>query len=335
MQKRYEDVVLFCPEVKTGGPEALHQLAYQINRHGGSAHLAYYAPVSHVEIEGNRLRCRAENSPMPAQYAQYHPHVLREISPGPDTLLVFPETLCHLAAVAAVPYQRALWWLSVDNAPAPILQDAAYQQPFFGDPGLHHFYQSDYARAFLQKACATACHPLSDYTDQDFVHLSLIASANPPIRERPNRICFFPNKGAERAASFIEAASQLRHNVEFVPIRGMSKPQVRDCLFSARLYIDFGNQPGKDRVPREAAIAGAILLLHAAGAGAHYLDHPLPRTYLFGEADIVSGRLHALVNEILDAPETHWEQQRFYRDAILREQEKFDLETRTLFFTGF
>ena len=109
-------------------------------------------------------------------------------------------------------------------------------------------------------------HPLSDYTDQDFVHRGLIASENPPIGTRSNTICFFPNKGAELAARFIDGRAALPPGVRFVPIRDMTKAQVRDTLFDARLYIDFGHHPGKDRVPREAAIAGAIILLRAAGA---------------------------------------------------------------------
>ena len=39
-----------------------------------------------------------------------------------------------------------------------------------------HFFQSDYARDFLRLSDTARYHPLSDYTDQDFVHRSLIAS---------------------------------------------------------------------------------------------------------------------------------------------------------------
>ncbi len=177
-------------------------------------------------------------------------------------------------------------------------------------------------------------HPLSDYTDQDFVHRSLIASENPPIRTRANRICFFPNKGAELATRFIEAKAALPEAVEFVPIRDMSKAQVRDTLFGARLYIDFGHHPGKDRVPREAAVAGAIVLLRAAGAANHVLDHPLPPDYLFTDDDLASGALHRKVGTILGDPERHFACQRHYRDTILLARERFDLEVRSFFFTG-
>jgi hypothetical protein len=114
----------------------------------------------------------------------------------------------------------------------------------------------------------------------------------------------------------------------------MTKAQVRDTLFDARLYIDFGSHPGKDRVPREAAIAGAIVLLRAAGAANHFLDHPLPTDYLFTDDDVVSGALHRKVAMILDDPDRHFANQRIYRDAVLLERERFDLEVRSVFFTG-
>jgi hypothetical protein len=336
MQQVYDDVLILCPEVKTGGPEALHQLGYRIACHGGTAHMVYYAPYSRIEIKDGIMRCHAEASPMPAHFAQYHPRVLTEATLGPGTLVIFPEPLSHFAAQVDVPYQRALWWLSLDNSlpQNPSLAEDDYRHRFFADPGLVHFYQSDYARDYLRQGRSVRYHPLSDYTDQDFVRRSQIASENPPIRTRGNTICFFPNKGAELAASFIGARAALPPDVEFVAIHDMTKAQVRDTLFGARLYIDFGGHPGKDRVPREAAVAGAIVLLRAAGAANHFLDHPLPAEYLFTDQDVASGALHRKAAMILDEPDWHFANQRYYRDAILLERERFDLEVRAFFFTG-
>ena len=336
MQPVFEDVLIFCPEAKTGGPEALHQLGRQIARHGGNAHMVYYSPFSRTDVDGDILRCHAEDSPMPAHFAQYKPRVLKEARLGPDTMIVMPEPLSRLAGARDARYRRGLWWLSLDNAlpQNPDLLNEAYRRDFYADTGLVHFYQSDYTRAFVQGAAAARFHALSDYTDPDFVHRSQIASENPPIAERRAIVCFFPNKGAERAARFIEGQAALNHAVEFVPIRDMTKAQVRDTLFGAQIYIDFGHHPGKDRVPREAAIAGAVVLLHVAGAARHYADHPLPAEYLFTEEDLDSGRLHTRIDTILADIGAHHAAQRFYRDAILHEYERFDLEVRSFFFTG-
>ncbi len=336
MQQVHDHVLIFCPEVKTGGPEALHQLAYRIACHGGTAHMVYYAPFSRIEVTDGVIRCHADASPMPAHFAQYHPKVLSAIKPTAETLIIFPEPLSHFAAKSDVVYQRALWWLSLDNGlpQNPNLGEADYRRQFFANANLVHFYQSDYAREFLHGSATARYHPLSDYTDPEFVCRSLIASDNPPIAARGKTICFFPNKGADLARRFIDSRSALPADVDFVPIRDMSKAQVRDTLFAARLYIDFGHHPGKDRVPREAAIAGAVVLLREAGAARYFLDHPLPAEYRFTDDDVASGALHEKVAAILDDPARHFAPHRFYRDAILIERERFDLEVRSLFFTG-
>jgi hypothetical protein len=336
MRKVFDEVLLLCPEVKTGGPEALHQLAHQIALHGGVARMVYYAPYSRIEIESGLLRCHAEASPMPEHFAQYDPQVLRETRLGPGTLIVYPEPLLKHAAAQDAVHQRAVWWLSLDNALAqnPELADEGYRRALFADPNLIHFVQSDYTRGFLQAWGAQQLYPLSDYTDPAFVHRSLIASDNPPIAQRPRTVCYFPAKGAELAERFIAGHAALRHAVEFLPIRDMTKAEVRETLFGAQVYIDFGHHPGKDRVPREAAIAGAVVLLHDQGAARCFGDHPLAAAYRFGENDIASGRLNERLDEILGRPEAHFAAQRVYRQAILLERERFDLEVRSFFFTG-
>jgi hypothetical protein len=334
----FDEIFLLCPEAPTGGPEALHQLGLDIDRHGGTAKMAYCGPHTRLTIDQDIIRCEGpgENpvSPMLEYFAIYQPQPLKEARLTPRSLVVFPEVMTELAVAPSVDKSRhALWWLSVDNALSQNfrLTDATYRQEFFSHDNLIHFYQSAYAHDFLKKAGAKNCITLSDYTDPNFIMRSLTPSGNPPIAHRPNVICFFPNKGVTLARQFI-AHGTLRHAVELTPIIHMTKMQVRDTLFNSRIYIDFGHHPGKDRVPREAAIAGAIVLLHAKGAAIYEADHPLSTTYKFTEADIASGRLHTLIDQILDDPETHFTAQMPYREAILAERDKFDREVQVAFF---
>jgi hypothetical protein len=329
MRPIYDEVLLFCPEVATGGPEALHQLGHVINQLGGNAKMAYYGPISRLGMDGDTLRNETASSPMRQVYAQYQPQILTETQLGAATLIVFPEVL-----TLSSNHNAAMWWLSAEGAEKsnPRLQDADYRKNFFSDKNLKHLYQSEYARDYLEKNRASNMHPMTDYTDPQFIEHSLIAANNPPISQRTNRICFFPNKGADLARDFL-THSGLRHQIDLVPIRNMSKVQVRDTLFGAKIYIDFGHHPGKDRVPREAAIAGAIVLLHAAGSANFYGDHPLSDAYRFTRDDITSGRLHQLVDAILDDPEMHFAAQLGYRQKILAEKETFEKEVRNFFFT--
>jgi hypothetical protein len=330
----FNEVLIFSPSVKTGGPEALHQLGYHIAGNGGTARMVYYdVPFS---VEGNVFRGGKGPFPLVEHFAQYEPQVLRESPLEADTLLVFPEVLSKTAATfGGRPCQRGLWWLSVDNAlqSNPQLLNQEYARVFFADRSLFHFYQSEYARTVLMNNKAQQYLPLSDYTDPQFIQRSLTASENPPIRFRNNNVCFFPNKGRELARLFLTCDTSMRQKAEFVAIREMTKAQVRDTLFQARVYIDFGHHPGKDRVPREAAIAGAVVLLHSAGAANFFGDHPLSPDYRFTRDDVLSGRLHKRLDDILEDPETHFAAQHLYRQHILLEQERFDIEVRSSFFT--
>lgn len=323
----YNEVLLFCPDVATGGPEALHQLGYMINRLGGNAKMAYYGPISRLGMNGDRLQNDTSGSPMPQVYAQYQPQVLEETELNEGTLIIFPEVL-----MISSNHNAAMWWLSVDNAliANPKLKDDDYRKQFFADEKLIHFHQSDYARNYLEKAGAPNIQPLTDFTDPQFIDYSRTITVT-PITARANKICFFPAKGAELARDFL-THGQLRHAIDLVPIQKMAKTEVRDTLFSARIYIDFGHHPGKDRVPREAAIAGAVVLLHAAGAACHNDDHPLHDHYRFTRDDITSGRLHQLIDTILDDPQTHFDAQQSYHDKILLEKANFESEVRSFFF---
>ncbi len=61
----------------------------------------------------------------------------------------------------------------------------------------------------------------------------------------------------------------------FVPLENMSKQEVRALMQQSRYYIDFGHHPGKDRLPREAAASGCVVLTLRAGAAQFFDDVPL------------------------------------------------------------
>lgn len=329
MNPRFSQVTLLCPEATTGGPEALHQLAHTINGHGGNARMAYFGPRSRVHLLADRIVAEtAPDSPGLAAYAAYAPQPLQEMVFGPDTLLVFPEISVQQAREVQAG-NKAVWWLSVDNALSqnPNLRYQSYLDHLFADNSLVHFYQSDYARDFLVTSGARKIYPLFDYTDPNFVHIQ------PQSSVPKTRVAYFPRKGGDKAALFAAQAQGQSAGLEFAPIENMSKPQVKETLESCAVYIDFGHHPGKDRVPREAACAGAVVLLHEQGAANFFADHPLDKRYVFSLADIQSGKLQELVRQIIADPQPHLQSQSYYRQKIWLEREEFNLQVKTLFFT--
>ncbi|MGC8677909.1 MAG: hypothetical protein ACP5UF_06830 [Hydrogenobaculum sp.] len=63
----------------------------------------------------------------------------------------------------------------------------------------------------------------------------------------------------------------------------MTRDQVIETLQKAKVYIDFGNHPGKDRIPREAAILGCCVITGKRGSATFFEDVPIPEEYKFEE----------------------------------------------------
>lgn len=320
----YSRVILLSPaDAITGGPEALHQLAHAIREAGGEAGMAYYAKDKPVRFAGHALHPQVTTGPALEAYARYAPQAYADIELTASDLLVFPEVMASYATMD-LPCQKAVWWLSVDNALSanPSLRYPRLPNSLFEDRDLLHFYQSAYARAFLSERGAKKLVPLSDYTNIDGV----IRWIHDP-QERSVDVALFPNKGAELAQSFIDTAPELSYTL----IRNMTRPEVGDALRQTRVYIDFGNQPGKDRVPREAAVSGNVVFLHHKGAGSYYEDSPLDDVYLFTEEDIRSGNLKARVQLVLDNRLHNFERQAYYRQRVFNEKDEFAIQVRNAF----
>ena len=72
---------------------------------------------------------------------------------------------------------------------------------------------------------------------------------------------------------------KLVGDVEWVPLQGYTLEQMRSILSRAKVYVDFGNHPGKDRIPREAAVSGCIVVTNRIGSAANSLDIPIAEEF--------------------------------------------------------
>jgi hypothetical protein len=75
--------------------------------------------------------------------------------------------------------------------------------------------------------------------------------------------------------------------IQFTPIGGdnvsngrrLTPEEVTALLLRAKIYIDFGPHPGMDRLPREAALCGCVVVMHREGAAQYQEDVPLKDKY--------------------------------------------------------
>lgn len=213
-------------------------------------------------------------------------------SDADDELVVWPECWTHLAR-HFVRAQVCVWWLSVDNNHGRFTD-------FRRRPDILHLYQSRYARSHLLRKGAPPANvlPMTEY---------IPASRVPPPGSvdtglRDHDVLYNPSKGVH----YTDLARDRCAGVGFRPIGGgrdgrhgrIDPEEVTSLLLRSKVYIDFGHHPGMDRLPREAALCGCVVITNREGAAGFAEDVPIPDEYRIRTFDV--DVVHDLLRRCLD-----------------------------------
>lgn len=266
----YKRILVVCPAgAVTGGPEALHQLVMHMSVLGLPAFICYLPFSNSVKT--------------PQPYERYNV----KIAPFEDVqgnLIIFPEVYPMLA-LKVFNAQAAIWWLSLDNflerRHASVLHDKIRylkriiqrRRPWDGAKslkGLLHFSQTEHSSQYL-RASGIEPIPLIDSINEDFLTDCYLDQTN----HKQNIILYNPSKGWKVTRQLIESLT----NLTFVPIQGLNQCQLSQKFYHAKIYIDFGHHPGRDRMPREAAMHGCCLITGKLGSASNNVDLPIPSQY--------------------------------------------------------
>jgi hypothetical protein len=336
MSRRYEAVyILYLRGLQTGGPEALHQLAATLRKLGTPAFLVPLAGTAH--------------KPRVPEYAHYGVPEAETVIDLPGNAVVSPE----VSYFELKKYRRAdryCWWLSVDNssifrsknyiaAPSAggieghvrlaahrvMVPWEAVMRPRAFRMQVQHLAQSAYAWSFLHSRTGVPPSMLSDYS------AFLPKIDHDPPRRDPRQIAFNFAKGGDLVQRVIQSNTVDAH---WVPIKNMSRGDVIHALQSSAIYLDLGHQPGKDRLPREAAANGAVTIVARKGAGAFGLDFPLPYDHKIIADNSMTESTSIALNAILGDLTRQYDRQATFRRAIKLEQQIFTREVRRIFVDG-
>ena len=301
-------VTFLCPAMTTGGPEAIHQVAQLLSEEGLPADIAYYGaggdlasdrwtPAGHapaVQPCPHRLR------PLPAAVVcrqallrRHHLSCCRRSSPcrpRPSPARASPCGGCR----STTRDRRA----RRPRGAAAVLPTAT----------VRHFHQSAYAADFLRSSGVPESTLLGDFTDARFT--AVVPSA--PARTPPSPTT------RPRGRTSPRRSSRRRPAVTAAPIQGMTKDQIVDRLRSTRVYVDFGNLPGKDRLPREAAASGAVVFVRRARRRPLRRGLPGPGLLPLRRRRRALRRAGRRVTAVQEAPESHWAEQQPFRDEVRR-----------------
>lgn len=309
-------VYVCCPgNVVTGGPELLHQFVDALRKNNIDAYIIY--------------RPFNEKFSVPQQYQHYNTPIAKYSDVSPDnSIVVLPEVDTGLAKHFSNAH-IVIWWLSVDfyfsytgNRPVKdFIVDKVNlirgrRKPINAMKSFSHYAQSEYARGFLLQNGIKAAM-LTDYLGS--AHLT--ADINQSDRRREKIIAYNPKKGV----LFTNELIATNGDYKFVAIKNMTPQQVRELLLSAMIYIDFGNHPGKDRFPREAAMAGCCIITGRRGSAFNDVDICIPPQYKINEKEKnINEKFRFLVDDIFNDFESRTLDFSQYRKKIQNEPEIFE-----------
>lgn len=276
--------ILALHNVRTGGPEATHQLSDALIEQGFDARLVYYDFRQIALMEGRGpsddgyVFGARENKI--EEYAGFRTNVADSVPNAPGHIVVLPETLAHLAPF----FNKSIvliWWLSVDNGFGAL---SRVNLNHLRKPGVWHAHQSQYAAGFCEALGFRIIGPLSDYTTDLSQYVKPL-----PMSERPKLVVFNanPHKIIADISAIIREIKEIDPEIECEIVHG-SRADVAALFARARVYVDLGSFPGKDRMPREAALMGCpSLSMSSVGASSEACSFLLQQQPLTA-ADIVA-----------------------------------------------
>lgn len=313
--------ILSSTHAATGGTELLQQLCYQLIKFGVDVKM-YYTE----EYDGSNVQNKFE--PI------YHNPVASSIDCG--SVGIIPETEIDNYFRMKKAFSKVyFWWLSVDNYYGSGRFNCGFTRQIYRKikhirnidafKKNEHCVQSEYARRYLIEELginASKIYDLSDYLNEDY-----LKNIDVDISKKENIILYNPKKGIEFTQMLMKEISEY----EWIPLAGMTNQQLKKTFSRAKVYVDFGNHPGKDRIPREAAIHYCCVITGKRGAANNDVDIPIPNEYKFEDKYESIGIIHERIKDCMNMYETRIGDYNTYRLKILQEKGVFEECAKGLF----
>ena len=272
--------------------------------------------MCYVDLQAPLSSCLPADVPCQKRYEEYeteHAKTVDEIDLECNTVVI-PEGLT-LALECFHNAKIVLWWMSVDNY---YVCTGGADLDELKCRAMLHLVQSHYANVFCEEHFdRDKIMYLSDYINS--AHGTFIL----PAAYRRDIVLYNPAKGYETLQLVKEYVDWL----EWIPLSGLDLEQTIFMMQCAKLYVDFGNHPGKDRIPREAAANGCCVITNRKGSAAYQEDVPIPEKYKYAEPEKQLPEIDVQIRSIMKDYSYHIKDFEPYRDWIAKEKDKFVQDT--------
>ena len=301
----------------TGGPIGCHQLAEKLLQKGINASIVYF-PQNHP-------------NPMHPNYKDFKINFNTEIIDNNENIIIVPEVMTGIL-YKFKKIRKAIWWLSVDNYYI-IQNNASLKRKIAVYLGLIkifklnpkediiHFAQSQYAFDYLQSKKLPNIYYLPDYLP------NLFFEKTNTIFKKEDIVLYNPVKGTEFTKKIIE----YNNGLIWIPLKELSQNEVKELLLRAKLYIDFGGHPGRDRFPREAVLNDCCIITGNRGSAYNNNDISIHKDYKFNNEEIQIPIISKLIYHIINNYEQHIYQFKSYKNEIVNGEKIFLNQLNNIF----
>jgi hypothetical protein len=318
-------IYIFCPAYfATGGPELLHQLHFKLKKRGINSFIYYTGKVDlNLDYTNDRLK----------HYVGLD-EIADVIEDNEKNYLVIPETYFNDLKYSKINF--LFWWLSVDhflikngfnpkivtktnlkNKVKVLINRSPYnriKEILIKQQIKYHLFQSYYAKSFLESLYIRNVLPLSDYINPNVIYKG-------EYLNKENIIIYNPQKGIEIIQYLMKYAPS---HFRWIPIENMTPEQISKLLSTAKVYVDFGNHPGKDRIPREAVLNNCCIITNKIGSSKNHFDIPISNKYKFENPIESSTQIYKLLQGIFNNFDQNLSKFDNYKKIIINEENLFE-----------
>jgi hypothetical protein len=274
---------VFTPaKVCSGGPEALHQLAYYLHKLGLNAYTVYYDYSGFKETQTID------------RYKEYEVAVAKyeNVEDVKENYVIAPENApwCLNGFKRA---QKCVWWLSVAYSNLKVgtwKEKAAYQKRVFLGQNVMNYRNMAFNHRKVWHLCGSKY--AFEYVRQRFpksvveymvepISLDFLQLGNADLSDkRDNIVLYNPAKPSNLMTELLERA-----RFKYVPLKGFSPLGLAQIYKKAKLYVDFGEFGGPERMPKEAVYFGCNILVANHNAAANDFDVAIPQKYKVDDSE--------------------------------------------------
>jgi len=334
-------IIILCPgDVISGGVNSLHNLCASLVRNGFIAAMYYFNAKPEIL-----------NS---YQIKSYNVNRFNGKIDEPDQIIIVPETMIEILTTFSKA-KKIIYWLALNY----YFKNPPWRSPFHLKAfrkliscRSYYGYSGELLEKGKRKLNEFSKSKFNIWTD-DFIHISnsnFVANycrhkgANEtfvlfnPIRDefylkkndinlRKNIILF----GPKTHKLLVFFARVFLKGYRIIQLRHIPFQKVYQLMSESLIFAEFGNNPGRDRMPREATMLGCIVFMNTRGSSALKEDYNIYNHYKIVDKLLNYPVIIKRIKKAAKNYKTQISDFNQFREQLKNEKVIFDREVKNIF----